>query len=162
MPLLFSVSTEYVLMVLPSILQRIPRKFVCHFKEKLLGTVRLIGPSSHAWNVEIAKRNGDVFFQIGWKKFAQDHSLAERDFLVFQHIGSSSFNVSIFDETGCEREGAFFVKKHVSCTRNACFLQNEDEKITDVEEMKGRMAKREKPKGRDDAERQNQKAKLGS
>ena len=41
---------------------------------------------------------------------------------------------------------------------NKRFLQNEDEKTTDVEEMKGRKAKREKPKGRDDAERQNQKA----
>ncbi|KAK4262240.1 hypothetical protein QN277_027822 [Acacia crassicarpa] len=132
---------------------RIPTKFVNHFSEKLLGIVRLIGPSRHVWDVKDEETDDDVVFQIGWEKFVQDHSLAERDFVVFQYIGFSSFNVSIFDQTGCEREGAFFVKKHILCTRNACFLEDEEEEIlqiTDGEEMKGK-AKKQKLKGRDAA-----------
>ncbi|XP_028763985.1 B3 domain-containing protein Os03g0622200-like isoform X1 [Neltuma alba] len=130
---------------------RIPRKFVSHFKEELRSAARLIGPSRNVWIVKIARTDDDIVFQIGWEKFVQDHSLAERDFLVFHYIGYSSFNVSIFDETGCEREGAFFVNKHISCTRNECFLQNDEEKIlqiTDVEETEGKV-KKDKLKGRD-------------
>ncbi|KAJ7944374.1 B3 domain-containing protein [Quillaja saponaria] len=102
---------------------RIPRKFVTSIEERLSPTFSLIGPSGHAWKVELRRRVDDVLFQKGWGEFVQDHSLAETDFLVFRYCGDSSFSVLIFDATGCEREDAYFVQMHTSCSKNGCFLQ---------------------------------------
>ncbi|KAI4327515.1 hypothetical protein L6164_019965 [Bauhinia variegata] len=128
-------------------LLRIPIKFVRHFKVKLSGSVRLRGPSGHVWNVKLARTADDLLFHKGWKNFAQDHSLAAGDFLVFRYIGDSSFGVSIFDETGCEREDAYFVKKHTCCSGNACFLQKKENKFVQVkdQEGEGEQAKDRKP-----------------
>ncbi|KAI8020233.1 hypothetical protein LOK49_LG04G01029 [Camellia lanceoleosa] len=89
---------------------RIPRKFVKYCKEQLSNRVLLRGPSGNQWTVEIAAKNDDVFFQNGWEDFAGDHGLKETDFLVFRYNGNSCFSVSIFDGSGCEREGCYFVK----------------------------------------------------
>ncbi|CAL5326299.1 unnamed protein product [Camellia sinensis] len=88
---------------------RIPRKFAKYCKEQLSNRVLLRGPSGNQWTVEIAAKN--VFFQNGWEEFAGDHGLKETDFLVFRYNGNSCFSVSIFDGSGCERGGCYFVKK---------------------------------------------------
>uniref|UniRef100_A0A803KW37 TF-B3 domain-containing protein n=1 Tax=Chenopodium quinoa TaxID=63459 RepID=A0A803KW37_CHEQI len=88
---------------------RIPRKFKDEYREKLSQRVTLRGPSGDSWTAALAQRGEDIELRNGWRDFVKDHSLEEGDFLVFQHVESSLFNVLIFDKTGCEREDSHFV-----------------------------------------------------
>ncbi|KAK9285239.1 hypothetical protein L1049_024428 [Liquidambar formosana] len=106
---------------------RIPRKFVINFKEKLADTILLKGPSGNTWTIQLTRTEEDVLFDNGWDEFVRDHSLEETNFLVFRCDGNSSFKVLIFDATGCEREGTYFVKKHSNlCMDDRCVMQEEE------------------------------------
>ncbi|XP_074315787.1 B3 domain-containing protein Os03g0622100-like [Silene latifolia] len=92
----------------------IPKKFSECFKEKLCGWCILVGPSGKKWRVRVstAKQNSGrvMFSNDGWPSFVRDHGIQFRDFVTFHYIDNSSFKVSIFDATGCEREESYFAK----------------------------------------------------
>ncbi|KAJ4843716.1 hypothetical protein Tsubulata_024563, partial [Turnera subulata] len=105
---------------------RLPAYFMSNFREKLSSEILLRGPSGFTWPVRLAQSGDDWFFMVGWPKFVRDHSLGEHDFLIFRYTGNSSFKVEIFSKTGCEREGAYFVKAHTSsCSANYCAMQHD-------------------------------------
>ncbi|MBA0741983.1 hypothetical protein Gogos_015100 [Gossypium gossypioides] len=130
---------------------RVPKKFTENFREKLLGTIHLRGPSGFMWTVEVEKMFNRVVFQNGWQTFVEEHRLEKADLLVFRYIGNSAFNVVIFDSSGCEREGSYFVREHTNtCSNDGCVLDKEDgedcEDIMDLE--KPHIQKRKIKKGR--------------
>lgn len=47
------------------------------------------------WAVEVAKIEGDLFFQAGWTKFLEDNGLEYGDFIVFQYTGDDEFRFKI-------------------------------------------------------------------
>uniref|UniRef100_A0A803MCN2 TF-B3 domain-containing protein n=1 Tax=Chenopodium quinoa TaxID=63459 RepID=A0A803MCN2_CHEQI len=105
--------------------QRIPRKFKDEYKEKLLQRVTLRGPSGDCWTVALAQRGEDIELRNGWRDFVKDHSLEEGDFLVFQHVENSLFNVLMFDKTGCEREDSHFVIQDRDIrAENCCYMRD--------------------------------------
>ncbi|XWS33690.1 hypothetical protein CRYUN_Cryun22dG0104600 [Craigia yunnanensis] len=113
---------------------RIPRKFMSNFRENLSETIHLRGPSGFMWTVELVRMFDDVVFRNGWEIFVKEHRLAVADLLVFRYDGNSTFNVLIFDPSGCEREGSYFVKKHMkACSSGRCVFRKEDGK--DYEEV---------------------------
>jgi hypothetical protein len=45
---------------------------------------------------------GEQFFKGGWSDFAEDHDLRQGFFMTFDfHIGTSKFDVRIYDGTQC-------------------------------------------------------------
>ena len=61
-------------------------------------------PNGIKWTVKLTKRDGEVWFQNGWREFANCHALTMGSFLVFRYEGNSGFFVLIFDATATEIE----------------------------------------------------------
>ena len=83
----------------------IPRKFVNKHGDGLSDTVILKLPNSEEWKVNLGRRNnGDVWFENGWKEFAEYHSLLKGRLLVFGFDDSTPhhLNVMILDLTTSE------------------------------------------------------------
>ncbi|KAG6532795.1 hypothetical protein ZIOFF_006648 [Zingiber officinale] len=95
---------------------KIPRKFVVHFKQlkDKEQVIKLVAPSDHTWNVKLMRNNLDAFLTDGWNKFVNDHSLENGDCLVFHFTGEATFRVLIFDESGCEKDSAYFIRHNYS------------------------------------------------
>jgi hypothetical protein len=48
---------------------------------------------------------GEQYFKGGWSQFAEDHDLHQGFFMTFDfHIGTSKFDVRIYDSTQCQKE----------------------------------------------------------
>jgi hypothetical protein len=48
---------------------------------------------------------GEQFFKGGWARFAEDHDLHQGFFMTFDfHVGTSKFDVRIYDGTQCQKE----------------------------------------------------------
>jgi hypothetical protein len=48
---------------------------------------------------------GEQYFKGGWSQFAEDHDLYQGFFMTFDfHVGTSKFNVRIYDGTQCQKE----------------------------------------------------------
>ncbi|KAF1884001.1 hypothetical protein Lal_00012961 [Lupinus albus] len=61
----------------------IPRAFTDKYGEGLPKTVILKAPNDEEWKVNLVKHDGKIWFQEGWKEFAEYHSLEEGHFVVF-------------------------------------------------------------------------------
>jgi hypothetical protein len=48
---------------------------------------------------------GEQYFMGGWSQFAEDHDLHQGFFMTFDfHIGTSKFDVKVYDGTQCQKE----------------------------------------------------------
>jgi hypothetical protein len=48
---------------------------------------------------------GEQYFKGSWSQFAEDHDLHQGFFMTFDfHIGTSKFDVRIYDGTQCQKE----------------------------------------------------------
>lgn len=100
-------------------MQAIPEHFSKNLKKKLPEIVILKGPSGGLWEVRLKTNDDVMFFKHGWNDFVKDHSLKEKDLLVFKYNGDSRFDVLVFDgESSCERASAYFVRK-VACIESS-------------------------------------------
>ncbi|XP_061973624.1 B3 domain-containing transcription factor VRN1-like [Populus nigra] len=92
--------------VFPSTLKdkklRIPRKFVEKFGEGLSDIAKVAVPSGNEWQVGITKEHNNIWFDEGWQKFVEHHSIGSGYLVVFRYRGDSNFSVLIFDMTACE------------------------------------------------------------
>ena len=61
-------------------------------------------PNGTKWTVKLTKRDGEVWFQNGWREFANYHALTVGSLIVFRYEGNSGFSVLIFDATSTEIE----------------------------------------------------------
>lgn len=81
---------------------RLPAEFVNKYGKHLSNTMFLKLPNGAEWRVNLEKRDGRVWFQEGWKKFVEHHSLAHGHLLVFKYDGTFHFHVLIFDPSANE------------------------------------------------------------
>ncbi|CAJ1779664.1 unnamed protein product [Sphenostylis stenocarpa] len=81
---------------------RLPTRFVSKYGKHLSNTVHLKLPNGAEWKVNLEKRDGSVWFQQGWKEFAEYHSLAYGHLLVFRFNLTSHFHVSICNKSCME------------------------------------------------------------
>lgn len=102
-----------------SLSQRIPPAFHPCVEGHAPARFYLKGPSEYVWVVDLVKKSDGLFLTDGWEAFAFDHSLAAGDFLLFNYNGSSTFSVMIFDNTACEKEGAFHARP--TCDQKVSF-----------------------------------------
>jgi hypothetical protein len=48
--------------------------------------------------------DGEQYFRGGWSRFAEDHDIHQGFFMAFDfHIGTSKFDVKIYDGTQCQK-----------------------------------------------------------
>jgi B3 DNA binding domain len=87
--------------------QDLPNNFHRNFRGRIDETVELKGPSGNVWQVGVIKSTGRLTFQYGWKDFVTGNCVEANDLLVFKYSGNSSFQVQIFDSSGCERTTSF-------------------------------------------------------
>ncbi|KAK6129031.1 hypothetical protein DH2020_037228 [Rehmannia glutinosa] len=86
---------------------QLPPEFIRKYGEILPKITKLRTSSSgEAWNVELEKMEEENYcFTRGWTKFAKDVGVKLGEFLVFWFdIGKSTFDVSIYGISGCERQ----------------------------------------------------------
>lgn len=92
--------------------QSIPKKFVNRFNGQICEHIDLKPPSGDIWRIGLTKLANDIVLQSGWKDFVDAHRIEENDLLIFKYCESSSFEVRIFDGSGCEKASSFFAKKN--------------------------------------------------
>lgn len=86
-------------------LQSLPIAFVRRYLHKIpKNTILKTATGEHSWRLKIKQIGEDYCFAHGWEKLAQDVQLATRDILVFWLVDSFTFQVSFFDEHGCEKD----------------------------------------------------------
>ncbi|KAK6129046.1 hypothetical protein DH2020_037207 [Rehmannia glutinosa] len=85
---------------------QLPPAFVRKYGEILPEITKLRTSSGGTWNVDLEKIDEENYwFTRGWTKFAKDVGVKLGEFLVFWfNIGKSTFDVSIYGTTGCERQ----------------------------------------------------------
>ncbi|XP_057963541.1 B3 domain-containing protein Os11g0197600-like isoform X2 [Malania oleifera] len=92
---------------------RIPPHFLKHISKEFSETATLKGPSGNIWNVKLTQVAGCTYIQDGWQQFFKDNCLGDNEFLLFRYDGNMSFDVQIFDKSGCERVlDASITRKH--------------------------------------------------
>ncbi|KAK1369118.1 hypothetical protein POM88_035210 [Heracleum sosnowskyi] len=83
----------------------IPPAFVEKMEGKLAYESVLKYECGRLYTVQIKKmKDGKLFFTKGWPQFVKDHGLEYGDFVVFRLIEDSSFQVTIYDPSMCEKQ----------------------------------------------------------
>jgi hypothetical protein len=80
----------------------IPRKFVEKYGKVLSNTIYLKTPNGAKWKLNLVNSDGKIFFEKGWKEFAEYHSLAHGHLVLFRYEKTSLFEVHIFDKSALE------------------------------------------------------------
>nr|CAB3466351.1 unnamed protein product [Digitaria exilis] len=94
---------------------RVPEKFVSNLDGQITKGLSLKAPNGETWLIEVAKNANEMLFMSGWGDFARAHELQENDILIFTRSGNYSFDVQIFDASGCEKVPCFFTSKKGPC-----------------------------------------------
>lgn len=89
-----------------------PPNFLKHISKETSNAATLEGPNGSCWRVKIKRSCNGTFLSTGWPQFVKDHSLKEREFLVFRYNGNLNFSIQVFDTTACEREDLFAVQSY--------------------------------------------------
>jgi hypothetical protein len=89
-------------------IQRVPLKFTKFMDGRELreAVLREHSGGGTPYEVEVWYDSaGEMYFKGGWSQFAEDHDLLQGFFMTFDfHIGTSKFDVRIYDGTQCQKE----------------------------------------------------------
>jgi hypothetical protein len=89
-------------------IQRLPLNFTEFIDGRELreAVLRKKSGSGIPYEVEVwYDGNGEQYFRGGWPRFAEDHDIHQGFFITFDfHIGTSKFDVKIYDGTQCQKE----------------------------------------------------------
>jgi hypothetical protein len=89
-------------------IQRLPSKFMNFMDGRELreAVLRKHSGGGTPYEVEVWYDGaGEQFFKGGWSRFAEDHDLHQGFFMTFDyHVGTSKFDVRIYDCTQCQKE----------------------------------------------------------
>jgi hypothetical protein len=89
-------------------IQRLPLKFTqfmdeCELREAIL---REHSGGGTPYEVEVWYDSaGEQYFKGGWSQFVDDHDIQRGFFMTFDfHVGTSKFDMKIYDVTQCQKE----------------------------------------------------------
>jgi hypothetical protein len=89
-------------------IQRLPLKFTKFMDGRKLreAVLREHSGGGTPYEVEVWYDGaGEQYFKGGWSQFVEDHDLHQGFFMTFDfHIGTSKFDVRIYDGTQCQKE----------------------------------------------------------
>ena len=92
------------------LLQSIPARFANNFNGHISEVISLKSPSGKTWSIGVGSDTDEVVLQSGWKEFVSAHSIDEGDCMLFKYTGVSSFDVLVFDSSGCEKTWPHFTR----------------------------------------------------
>jgi hypothetical protein len=96
--------------------QRVPLKFTKFMDGRELRDVVLHSHSRGGTPYEVEvwyDGDGEMYFKGGWSQFAENHDLHQGFFMIFDyHVGTSKFDMKIYDCTQCQKEYEAEVKFH--------------------------------------------------
>jgi len=72
------------------------------YGEGLSNAIYLKTPNGAKWKLNLVKSDGKIWFEKGWKEFAEHHSLAHGHLLLFRYEKPSNFEVHIFEKSALE------------------------------------------------------------
>ncbi|GAU49113.1 hypothetical protein TSUD_13530 [Trifolium subterraneum] len=73
-------------------------------KRRVMKDVILRDRRGRDWHVKVRPIGSKLYFDDGWKRFGEDNSLEENDFLFFTHIENNVFKFKIFELSSmCEK-----------------------------------------------------------
>ncbi|QCE08669.1 hypothetical protein DEO72_LG9g3698 [Vigna unguiculata] len=81
---------------------KVPSKFTRKHGSCLSNPVSLSTPDSKKWIVYWTQEDGEVWFDKGWKEFAENYSLSYGYFVLFRFKGTSQIDVIILDKSSVE------------------------------------------------------------
>ncbi|XP_027364809.1 putative B3 domain-containing protein Os03g0621600 [Abrus precatorius] len=81
---------------------KIPNSFTRTYGDGLSNPVLIKPPDGTEWEVCLTKENGEVWFDKGWKEFAENYSIGYGHLVVFKYEGSPHVDVLIFDKSALE------------------------------------------------------------
>lgn len=84
-----------------------------HLPKKLPYQAILRGSCGDEWHVKLCKTAEDIVIEDGWKQYFEDHSLGDKEFLLFKYNGDMSFDVIIFGKDCCERVYDHTINKQI-------------------------------------------------
>ncbi|TVU49328.1 hypothetical protein EJB05_00636, partial [Eragrostis curvula] len=102
----------------------IPEKFVENFNGNISKEFNLKAPSGETWHIGVDKDANKLFLKSGWKDFVKAYELQENDLLIFTCRDDSSFEVLIFDASGCEKVSLFANKTGPHMLKNCADKAN--------------------------------------
>jgi hypothetical protein len=89
-------------------IQRVPLKFTKFMDGRELREAVLCEHSGGGTPYEVEvwyDGDGEMYCKGGWSQFAEDHDLHQGFFMIFDyHVGTSKFDVKIYDGTQCQKE----------------------------------------------------------
>ncbi|XP_061364740.1 B3 domain-containing transcription factor VRN1-like [Gastrolobium bilobum] len=81
---------------------KIPNMFTRRYGGGLSNPVFVKPPDGTEWKVYWTKQNGEIWFEKGWKEFAEKYCLDNGYLVVFKYEGTSQFDVVILDQSALE------------------------------------------------------------
>ncbi|KAJ1436294.1 DNA-binding barrel domain superfamily [Sesbania bispinosa] len=81
---------------------KIPNKFTKRHEGGFSNPVFIKPPDGTEWEVYWTKQNDEIWFEKGWKEFAENYSLNHGHLVLFKYEGTSQFDVLILDQSAVE------------------------------------------------------------
>uniref|UniRef100_A0A8I6WYN0 TF-B3 domain-containing protein n=1 Tax=Hordeum vulgare subsp. vulgare TaxID=112509 RepID=A0A8I6WYN0_HORVV len=81
----------------------VPGRFAKKFDGHISEAINLKPPGGKSWSIKVAGDTAGLVLRSGWKEFLDAHGIEEGDGLLFKYSGASSFDVLMFDPTGCQK-----------------------------------------------------------
>ena len=106
--------------------QRIPKKLVQKYRDKLSVVATLVLPSGDEWLVRLREVDNKLCFADGWHEFVVHYSICAGCLVVFKYEGDSIFKVSIFNLTACEAD---YIEKPTAAGKEKQFPNSHGKEI---------------------------------
>ncbi|KAI5397685.1 hypothetical protein KIW84_063489 [Lathyrus oleraceus] len=116
----------------------IPNAFVnlLHSKKRVIPDFILRNSRARDWHVKAFSIGHELYFDDGWKRFKEENSLEDNDYIVFTHIENHVFEFKILELSSmCEKENVNDKEEKNSrpCNRWCIGSSSEVSKLEDEE-----------------------------
>ncbi|KAK7270187.1 hypothetical protein RIF29_23147 [Crotalaria pallida] len=121
---------------------KIPNKFAKRYGLGMPNPVFLKPPDGTEWKVTWTKKNGEFWFEKGWKEFTENYSLDHGDLVMFKYEGTSQFDVIIVDKGNLEIE---YPASVTNCDEEMNLGESDDESVEILDELEVHKAGQKPP-----------------
>lgn len=114
-------------------MQLIPNAFVnlLHSKKRVIPDFILRNSRARDWHVKAFSIGHELYFDDGWKRFKEENSLEDNDYIVFTHIENNVFEFKILELSSmCEKEKGNDKEEKNSRPCNPCKVSHLTDKRT--------------------------------
>ncbi|KAI5397684.1 hypothetical protein KIW84_063489 [Lathyrus oleraceus] len=111
----------------------IPNAFVnlLHSKKRVIPDFILRNSRARDWHVKAFSIGHELYFDDGWKRFKEENSLEDNDYIVFTHIENHVFEFKILELSSmCEKENVNDKEEKNSRPCNRCKVSHLTDKRT--------------------------------